>query len=88
MQVLLVAPVQQPARLVQPAEPVSQAGLGFEKTTLEQADTTQGEGVEPEVAMETGIAVETVQEGEEKEDAGLQEREEGEHYLECTWLMW
>ena len=69
-------------------EPESQTGSGFEQTTLEQADTTQGEGEEPEVAMETDnqaldsrVTVETEQQEEEEEEeedgSAAQEREEG-----------
>ena len=45
------------------------------QTTLEQADTTQEEGAEPDVAMETGVVTEETVEGggevveeEEEED--------------------
>ena len=64
-QVSLVAPVQQHPmqELVRPVseepEPESQMEARFDQTTLEQADTTQGEGAEPDVAMDTGVAMET-----------------------------
>lgn len=64
-QVSLVVPVQQhPVQeLVRPVseepEPESQMEARFDQTTLEQADTTQGEGAEPDVAMDTGVAMET-----------------------------
>ena len=64
-QVSLVVPVQQHSvqELVRPVseepEPESQMEARFDQTTLEQADTTQGEGAEPDVAMDTGVAMET-----------------------------
>lgn len=66
-------------------EPESQMESGFKQTTLEQADTTQGEGVEPGVGMETGVAMETnvgatdaeTEQGREEERGGEEEGDSG-----------
>lgn len=75
-------------------------GSGFAQTTLEQADTTQEEGTETDVTMDTGVVVmgtglvvETAERGEEIEEEENEstsvERgtvDEGIHFYQDTFL--